>query len=127
LGLYQTPEIVAGLIELLNDNDPNIRTVATLALGRCNSSSDITSIVGHLLTMVSDSDRLVRQAACISLGHLRAGDAVKTLVDIWRNEPISDVRNAALKALERMEGEDAKIAIKMTRKLDEGVKRLKGP
>jgi len=127
LGLYETPEIVAGLTELLNDADPNIRTVATLALGRCNSSPDTSAIVRRLLKMMKDSDRLVRQAACISLGHMRAGVAVKTLVHVWRNEPISDVRNAALVALERMDNEEAKIAIKMTRKLEEEVKKLSAP
>ena len=128
LGQYATPEIVAGLTELLNDDDPNIRTVATLALGRCSSSSSesasVDAIVGRLLILIKDPDRLVRQAACISLGHLRAGAAVKTLVHVWRNEPISDVRGAAYAALERMEGEEAKMAIAMTRKLEEEMKRL---
>lgn len=130
LGLYQTPEIVAGLVELLNDADPNIRTVATLALGRCKSSPEVITlhrIVAHLLKRISDADRLVRQAACISLGHIRAGEAVNDLVRVWRNEPISDVRNAAFAALERMEGEDARVAIDMTRKLEEEVRGLQGP
>jgi len=128
LGQYQTPEIVAGLTELLNDVDPNIRTVATLALGRCVSAVDsFADIVHCLVKMIKDPDRLVRQAACISLGHMRAGDAVKTLVHVWRNEPISDVRNAAHAALERMEGEAARIAIEMTRKLEKEVKSLSAP
>lgn len=129
LGQYQTPEIVAGLVELLNDNDPNIRTVATLALGRCKSSPEVITlhrIVAHLLKRISDPDRLVRQATCISLGHIRAGEAVKSLVQVWRNEPISDVRDAAFAALERMEGEDAKVAIDMTKRLEEEVGGLRG-
>lgn len=128
LGQYQTPEIVAGLVELLNDQDPNIRTVATLALGRCKSSPEVITrhkIVSHLLKRISDADRLVRQAACISLGHIRAGEAVKTLIQVWRNEPISNVRDAAFAALGRMEGEDAKVAIDMTKKLEEEVRSLR--
>ena len=128
LGQYQTPEIVAGLVELLKDIDPNIRTVATLALGRCKCSPEVITlhrIVAHLLKRISDQDRLVRQAACISLGHIRAGEAVKSLVQVWRNEPISDVRDAAFAALERMEGEDAKVAIEMTKRLEEEVAGLR--
>jgi len=124
LGTYQTPEIVSGLLQLLTDSDPNIRTVATLALGRCDSSPDVESIVEKLCRSCADADRLVRQAACISLGHLRAAGAVKMLVDIWRNDPISDVRGAALAALERMEGDDAKLAINMTIKLSKEMQRL---
>jgi len=122
LGRYQSPEIVAGLIDLLEDPDPNIRTVATLALGRCESSN---IIISKLLVMISDPDRLVRQATCISLGHLRAAEAVPVLVGVWRNEDISDVRDAAFAALERMQGDEAKIAIEMTRKLEKEVERLR--
>ena len=78
---FQNPAMVDALIHLLNDNDPNVRPVAAVSLGRTGNDSNY--IADHLIQLLEDKDRIVRQAACLSLGKLKAKKAVPQLGFVW--------------------------------------------
>lgn len=124
LSQFQNPAVVDALIQLLNDEDPNVRAVAAVSLGRTGNASDY--IVDHLIQLLSDKDRIVRQGACLSLGHLKAEKAVPSIGFVWRNDFISVVRSAARTALELMGNESAKQLLNVTKILEEEIKDLEG-
>ena len=78
---FQNPAVVDALIQLLNDEDPNVRAVAAISLGRTGNDSDV--VVDHLIALLGDKDRIVRQGACLSLGHLKAEKAVPHIGHVW--------------------------------------------
>ncbi|XP_005103448.1 uncharacterized protein LOC101857264 [Aplysia californica] len=122
LGQYSFPAIVSGLSDMLKDDDPNIRAVAAIALAHAGKQRPST--VDKLLGLMEDEDRLVRESACLSLGFLRSTKAVPYIVDRWRNDPISTVREAAELALSKMETSDAKRCMKVTQVLSSEMKAL---
>ncbi|KAK7483409.1 hypothetical protein BaRGS_00025349 [Batillaria attramentaria] len=87
LGKFSFPGIVAGLAELLKDEDANIRAVAAIALAHA--------------------------------------DAVDYIVDRWRNDPISTVREAAELALSKMNVTEAQRCIRVTQILSSEMSALK--
>lgn len=138
-------------MKLLDDQDPNVRAVAAISLGRTGVSDD--HVVEKLIAMLKDSDRIVRQSVCLSLGTMKAKAAISHIGNIWcvfvmcdncdeytawswylyvfsaihrRNDFISVVRDAARTALERMEIEEAQDVLKVTRVLEEEIKQLQG-
>ncbi|XP_033748675.1 uncharacterized protein LOC117333479 isoform X2 [Pecten maximus] len=103
LGNFTFPAVVKGLTEMLHDEDPNIRAVATIALAKSAKSRKMT--VDKIISKLDDDDRLVRESACLALGYLKAGGKSESAVaDRWRNDPIKSVREAAEIALKRMGG-----------------------
>lgn len=73
--------MVDALIQLLKDEDPNVRAVAAISLGRTGNDSDY--VVDELIGLLEDKDRIVRQGACLSLGHLKAEKAVPHVGHVW--------------------------------------------
>ncbi|KAK7087902.1 uncharacterized protein [Littorina saxatilis] len=123
LGKFQFPAIVTGLAELLTDSDANIRAVAAIALAKAGKGQ--SSTVQKLVSLLEDEDRLVRESACLSLGYMQAVDAVDAIVDRWRNDPISTVREAAELALSKMNVPAAQRCIKVTQILSSEMSALK--
>jgi hypothetical protein len=124
LSQFQNPAMVDALIHLINDDDPNVRAVAAVSLGRTRNESN--NIVDHLIRLLKDKDRIVRQAACLSLGKLKAEKAVPQLGFVWRNDVISVVRSAARTALERMRNESAQQLLEVTKVLEEEIIDMEG-
>lgn len=122
LGQYSFPAIVQGLSDMLQDDDPNIRAVAAIALAHAGKSK--ASTVDKLIPLTEDVDRLVRESACLSLGFLRSTRAVPIIMDRWRNDPISTVREAAELALSKLDTADAKRCMKVTQVLSSEMKAL---
>ncbi|XP_070573269.1 uncharacterized protein [Ptychodera flava] len=122
LSTFRTPSVITALLDLLDDQDPNMRAVAAISLGRTGKTN--RKIVDRLIKLLGDEDRLVRESACLSLGHLQVESAVPNIVDLWRNDAISHVRNAAELALSLMGAEKAKEAVKVTKVLSDEMKSL---
>ncbi|XP_067684138.1 uncharacterized protein [Haliotis asinina] len=123
LGKFSFPAIVNGLSDLLHDEDPNIRAVAAIALAKAGKQKRET--VDKLISIIEDEDRLVRESACLSLGYLKSQRAVSYIVDRWRNDPISTVRQAAELALSKMNVEEAQKCIQVTKVLSAEMSALK--
>lgn len=123
LGKYKSATVIQELIDLLTDSDVNIQAVAIISLAR-TGSNDITTIV-NLKKCLKSKDRVVREAACLALGHVKATQAVENLVNLWRNDIISNVREAALVALKNIGGQKASEAIRVTTVLEKEIRALK--
>ncbi|XP_061197568.1 uncharacterized protein LOC133205720 [Saccostrea echinata] len=123
LGKYKSATVIEALLDLLTDNDVNIQAVAIISLAR-TGSNDIKTIV-NLKKCLKSKDRVVREAACLALGHVKATQAVEALVNLWRNDIISNVREAALVALKNIGGEKAEEAIRVTTVLEREIRALK--
>lgn len=124
LGKFQNLAVIEALLRLLEDADPNIRAVAAISLGRTGVQEE--SIIDTLISMLKDGDRIVRQSVCLSLGALKATKAIPHISNIWRNDFISVVRDAARTALEKMEVPEAQEVLKVTRILEDEIKQLEG-
>ncbi|KAK2177787.1 hypothetical protein NP493_578g03000 [Ridgeia piscesae] len=123
LGSFQTSAVVDHLFELIEDSDPNTRAVAALALAKTGRRTK--KIADRLIRLLEDEDRLVRESACLCLAHIKCMRAVPHIVDVWRNDAIKHVREAADIALNRIGGDEASQAIKMTAVLMEEMTRLR--
>lgn len=123
LGRFKTASVIASLLDLLEDKDPNMRAIASIALGKTGIKNK--RIMSRMLKMLEDEDRLVREAACISLGHMQSEVAVPYLVEVWRKEIISHVRNAAEVALGLIDSEKSREALRVTKVLSSEMKDLK--
>ena len=108
LGKLRGETAVKPLIRLLGkDDDPDVRASAATALGQIQHSSAITPLIEQL----DHADRFVRAAVLEALGNLKAFAAVQRIVHIMRNDPISNVRQAAEIALCVLGGEEANRAL----------------
>lgn len=126
LGEFCFPAVINGLTDMLKDEDPNIRAIATIALAKSGRAQKMT--VEKIMGMLEDDDRLVRESGCLALGYLMAGGKSELAVaDRWRNDPIKSVREAAELALKRMGGDLAKKCIHITDVLSEEMQFLKTP
>jgi len=105
LGKMKSKSAFKHLIKLLDSDDPDL----------CASTADALGNIGikhsALLNLLSHRDRFVRESAVRSLGKLKDVTAVEPLINIMRNDSISDVRSAATLALELIGGDVAKKAI----------------
>ena len=73
--------MVEALLKLLKDEDPNVRAVAAISLGRTGCTEE--RVVDALINLLKDSDRIVRQGACLSLGAMKATKAIPHISNIW--------------------------------------------
>ncbi|KAK2177786.1 hypothetical protein NP493_578g02004 [Ridgeia piscesae] len=122
LGKYRSTAVIEALLDLLKDKDNNVKTVAAISLARTGVARRDVNVA--LVRCLADKDRLVRESACLALGHLKVEAAVKKLVQLWRNDFISSVREAAQVALEQIGGEEANKAMHMTKVLAEEIRML---
>ena len=78
---FGSPAVIDALRTLLTDEDPNVRAVAAISLGRTGSTDE--RIVDELINLLSDKDRIVRQSACLSLGSMKAEKAIPHIGHVW--------------------------------------------
>lgn len=123
LGKFKSATVIDALRDLLSDKDPNVQAVAIISLARTGANDDKT--VMYVMRCLRSKDRIVREACCLALGVMKATVAIEKLVDLWRNDIISNVREAALAALRRIGGEKAEEAIRVTTVLEKEIRHLK--
>ncbi|XP_072172254.1 uncharacterized protein [Diadema setosum] len=123
LAKFRSRSVVEAMMDLCADRDDNVRAVAALSLARVAPPKNLR-VVRRLLRLLKDRDRLVRQSGCLALGHMKARQAVPSLVNLWRNDAISNVREAAHMALEKIGGDEAQEAIHITKVLSAEIKAL---
>ncbi|CAG2244437.1 unnamed protein product [Mytilus edulis] len=123
LGKFKSLTVIGALRDLLTDKDANVQAVAIISLARTNST-DIETIVA-LRKCLRMKDRVVREAACLALGHLGVEAVIEELVNLWRNDIISNVREAALVALNKIGGPKANEAIRVTEVLEKEIRSMK--
>ena len=123
---FSTPAVMQSLIELLREDDANVRTIACITVGKLGQAGVqlAPGTLDSLMVNLADKDRLVREAACITLGRLKATQAIDPILNIWRNDFIHTVRIAASNALKQMDSEKANEAVYLTEKLLSEVKAL---
>ena len=123
---FSTPAVMQSLIELLREDDANVRTVACITVGKLGQAGVelAPGTFDSLMINLADKDRLVREAACITLGRLKATQAIDPILNLWRNDFIHTVRVAASNALKQMDSEKANEAVYLTEKLLSEVKAL---
>ena len=80
-GRFQTPSVICSLCDLTADQDPNIRAVAAIGLGKAGQATK--RVQDSLLKLLSDEDRLVRQSACLAEALMKETKAVQKISDIW--------------------------------------------
>ncbi|GAB1599290.1 uncharacterized protein LOC115211707 isoform X1 [Argonauta hians] len=123
LSKFKSREVVDALIYLArNDDEPNVRTVAAICLAQTGATDDIT--IQALIDVLEDKDRLVREAGCLALGRSQSQKAVPTLLELWRNDVIADVRSAAEIALQQIGGDGVKQAMHVTKMLGREIREL---
>lgn len=123
LGKFKSRTVIGALRDLLTDKDVNVQAVAIISLAR-TGDQDIETVVS-LRKCLKAKDRIVREAACLALGSLGVEDAVEELVNLWRNDIISNVREAALAALNNIGGTKANEAIRVTQVLEKEIRSMK--
>jgi HEAT repeat protein len=89
------------------DDDPDVRAAAATALGQLK----VADAINPLMQALDDSDRVARGSAARALGHLASDAPVPQLIHLMRNDPISDVRQAAGWALCAIGGPQAERAL----------------
>jgi hypothetical protein len=107
LGKIGVPAGFKPLVRALGDEDPDVIAAALVALGRIGQTDAIEVITEKL----EHEDRFVRAAGARALGYLRAASAVRRLVYMMRNDPISQVRDSASAALCKIGGGEAERAL----------------
>ncbi|MDJ0734755.1 MAG: HEAT repeat domain-containing protein [Nostocaceae cyanobacterium] len=102
---FNTPDSINALIEELDNPDPDICAAAADSLGKIHDSRALKP----LLEKLNYKDRIAREAVIKAIGNLQATSeeldeqqAVERLIDIWRNDPISNVRDAVEFALQEI-------------------------
>ena len=81
VGKFQNPAVIEALLRLLEDEDPNVRAVAAISLGRTGVKEEF--IVDKLIGMTKDGDRIVRQSVCLTLGAMKAVKAIPHISNLW--------------------------------------------
>ena len=65
---------------------------------------DAEGLSARLVPMLDDADRIVRASAALAVGMLKLQAGAEKLCLLWRNDPISHVRDAALTAMKSVGG-----------------------
>ena len=113
---------VEELCAMLGDPDPNNRTMACISLSNCSEVS--TPTVDRVRILLTDGDRLVRESACVALARFKCPSSVPMLLNTWRNDTISDVRSAALTALQLIGTPEAQKGIEMVKMLKDEINKI---
>ena len=128
LGKIKSARVLTALYKLLRNPDPNIRAIACIALANSGDTSSLG--ISKIIYLLDDKDRLVRESACLSLARYKQPEGkawvnpVPKILSVWRDDPISDVRNAALKALETIGSEEAMEGMLVLKVLQAEIKQL---
>ena len=98
LGKIGDPQAVTPILGVLRTGSVAVRKRAIGALGRFNDPRSIEA----LTTALSDQNEEVRQAAAVGLGDIGDERVVARLERLADNDSSSDVRTAAVQAIERI-------------------------
>ncbi len=101
LGEIKHESAVPSLIETLKDERPEVREIASNALGRIGEPA-----VPHLIQALKNEHRAVRENAARALGLIKHENAVPALIQALKDENW-DVRERAAKALGEIKHENA--------------------
>merc|ERR1712136_103090 len=129
LGGHQSKAVVRTLLDLLYDDEADVRAVSAVSLA--HAASEIinpqirSEVLDGLILCLKDSDRLVRESGCLALGRMKSKTAIKELVHLWRNDYISTVREAGHIAIKQIGGEEAENALRVTQVLSDEIASLK--
>lgn len=93
---------------LAEDQDPTVRAMALIALGRHGRPDHVPLIAARL---ADDPDPLVRRQAALTLQRLHADEAINPLVATMKTDGDSGVRAAAAAALGQYPSEDVIYAL----------------
>ena len=107
LGDIEDHRAVEPIIPFLNDNDPEIRWAASLALWDMPDQRAFES----LLKALKDESSKVRENAAAALGRIRDTRAAEPLLELFRNESDNDVKIHAAIALGRLKSAAASEAL----------------
>nr|XP_039256889.1 uncharacterized protein LOC120333624 isoform X1 [Styela clava] len=125
---YQSKAVIDSLLDLLEgEEDPDITVVAAISLAHAASGIKMfkkRAEIGLLLCL-DHKDRLVRESGCLALGRLKSKKSISKLVQLWRNDTISSVREAAQIAINQIGGDEAEQAMHVTKVLSEEIGLLK--
>lgn len=102
IGRLELPEAVPVLIEMLKDQNDNVRSSAIEGLGRISDQS----IVDHLIDLLEYED-WITLFAVESLGRLGDSKAVQPLVKLLKSAKNIDVQCMAIDALSHIGGEES--------------------
>jgi len=123
LAKFGSVAVVEALLDLLDDQEHDVRASACISLAK-SKAGDLNMKIDRLMRCLRDTDRFVRESACIALGYLKADTAVPPLLQIWRNDYISAVRDAAELALQQIGGDQVNRAMQMTKVLTAEIEEL---
>ena len=88
--------------------NPDPSPTPNQALGRLGAKHpqwvDAEGLSARLVPMLDDADRIVRASAALAVGMLKLQAGAEKLCLLWRNDPISHVRDAALTAMKSVGG-----------------------
>ncbi len=102
------PEVGAGLLGLLDDDDPTVVEIAAWACGEHERDDD--PIVHRLIALATDAeDPLVRESAVAALGAIGDERAIATIVAATDDKPA--VRRRAVLALAPFDGDAVDAAL----------------
>ena len=118
LHTQEAEQLLPLLLQLLNDEDPDVQMCACLSIMELitnSSTQQVSNVVDaegrsleELITaLVDNEDRFVRASAALALGALGCEGATGAIKRLWRCDFISDVREAARVALQLMPGKEA--------------------
>lgn len=101
------------LVATLDDPDPDVAAAAARALGVVGDEEVVDPLIHHL----THHDRFVRAESIRALGRLEANEAASLIVNLMRNDPIKEVRDAAEEALQIIDSPVARRALTKSRSL----------
>jgi HEAT repeat protein len=98
LGPLATPAMVLGLIDLLWNDDPNVRWRATVVLGYIPTPESVKALGETLL----NDNSIARQAAAEGLGRIGTAAAAAEVIPLLDASELTTDRHLALSTLEQM-------------------------
>ena len=102
LAVLGAPGAAGHLLPALRDPVPEVRWTAAMTLGRLGDSD----AAGPLVERLTDEFGEVRRQAALALGYIGAAQAKLPLAELAINESVASVREAALYALDLLDGAD---------------------
>lgn len=92
------PEVIAALLEALNDPIADVRVCAAAALGYCGTAG--RAAIPKMLDAIRSADPAIQVGAALALRRLRPGEeTIPTLLE-YLKDPSLEIRKAALVVLE---------------------------
>lgn len=98
LKVFEPKDLVSAYIAELDNNDPNIKRLAALALGELRDAS----AESPLMKLLKDPNEEVRAEAVVALSKLNGPDVFDTLLELFQKEKHWLVRTALVVAFKRI-------------------------